>query len=206
MSKPVLCLDFDGVLHSYMSGWQGADVIPDPPVPGAWRFMKQAQEHFRVAVFSSRTSQPGGLAAMRVYVWRGLLEEFGRDALDVFELIEWPLEKPPALVSIDDRALTFDGSWPSVASLRRFQPWNKRKPIADDMAVTVDREAGTVEICGVRYEFDVFRFLGLGEVGRAYRLVGRRDGVVTLEFLDGDGADAVTCDVTVTQHAANLES
>lgn len=37
-------------------------------------------------------------------------------------------------------------------------------------------------------------------------LVGLRDGVVTLEFLDGDGADAVTCDVTVTQYAANLES
>jgi hypothetical protein len=206
MSKPVLCLDFDGVLHSYMSGWQGADVIPDPPVPGAWQFIARAQEHFRVAIFSSRTGQPGGLDAMRSYVWRGLRLDLGATALGVFELIEWPLEKPPALVSIDDRALTFDGSWPSVASLRRFQPWNKRKPIADDMAVMVDREAGTIEICGVRYEFDVFRFLGLGEVGRAYRLVGRRDGVVTLEFLDGDGADAVTCDVTVTQHAAKLES
>ena len=29
MSKPILCLDFDGVLHSYTSGWRGAR-IPDP--------------------------------------------------------------------------------------------------------------------------------------------------------------------------------
>ena len=31
--KPILCLDFDGVIHSYISGWKGADVIPDPLKP-----------------------------------------------------------------------------------------------------------------------------------------------------------------------------
>ena len=29
MAKPILCLDFDGVIHRYDSGWKGADVIPD---------------------------------------------------------------------------------------------------------------------------------------------------------------------------------
>ena len=40
MSKPILCLDFDGVIHSYASGWKGADVIPDAAVPGAMEFLR----------------------------------------------------------------------------------------------------------------------------------------------------------------------
>lgn len=55
MSKPTLCLDFDGVLHSYSSGWKGADIIPDPPVAGAADFIIEAQQHFIVAVYSSRS-------------------------------------------------------------------------------------------------------------------------------------------------------
>ena len=38
MRKPILCLDFDGVLHTYSSGWKGADVIPDPPTPAVADF------------------------------------------------------------------------------------------------------------------------------------------------------------------------
>jgi hypothetical protein len=126
MAKPILCLDFDGVIHSYTSGWKGADVISDPPVPGAMEFIASAVNHFRVAIFSSRSNQPGGLNAMQDYVHRHLCAHHQGDGHDIFDLLEWPVEKPAALVTIDDRAITFTGVWPAIDDLKNFKPWNKK--------------------------------------------------------------------------------
>jgi len=120
MSKPILCLDFDGVIHSYSSGWKGADVIPDPPVPGAIEFIRAALEHFDVQIYSSRSHQSGGVNAMREWLLRH------SDDGVLVEAIGWPDCKPSAMISIDDRALTFDGTWPAIDTLKAFQPWNKR--------------------------------------------------------------------------------
>jgi hypothetical protein len=128
--KPILCLDFDGVIHSYSSGWKGADVIPDPPVAGALQFIAEALNHFRVAVFSSRSHQPGGQTAMREWLGRWSVDpNFGMPCdfdHGTWGAIEWPLEKPAAFVTIDDRAITFDGTWPAIDALQAFKPWNKR--------------------------------------------------------------------------------
>jgi hypothetical protein len=40
MNAPILCLDFDGVIHSFKSGWKGAGKIPDPPVEGAIEWIR----------------------------------------------------------------------------------------------------------------------------------------------------------------------
>jgi hypothetical protein len=128
MHKPILCLDFDGVIHSYTSGWKGADVIPDQPVPGAIAFMLGAMEHFRVMVFSSRSNQPRGINAMRYWLKENAGPSCWYDgpAGPGLENIEWPTEKPAAFLTIDDRAMTFDGTWPQFETLLTFKPWNKR--------------------------------------------------------------------------------
>jgi len=119
-SKLILCVDFDGVINSYVTGWRGADVINDPPVPGAIEFLRKATQHFDVHVHSSRSHQPGGVAAMRHYI-----AAHGGDALAA--QITFPDHKPPAFLSIDDRALTFTGIFPAIEQLKSFRPWNKRE-------------------------------------------------------------------------------
>lgn len=123
MSKPIICLDFDGVLHSYTSGWKGADVVSDPVVPGAIEWMREACKHFDLRIYSSRSHQPGGRAAMMGAIARWNDETPG----DGSEL-KWScaVDKPPAFVTIDDRAITFMGTFPTIDALKSFKPWNKQ--------------------------------------------------------------------------------
>lgn len=129
MSKPILCVDFDGVIHSYTSGWKGADVVSDPPVPGALQWLERATETFDVQVYSSRSSQPGGIEAMVTWMlyWSGVIS--WAKQRDFVPDISFPTQKPAAFLTIDDRAICFDGNWDALdpVELARFKPWNKRE-------------------------------------------------------------------------------
>ena len=120
MSKPILCLDFDGVIHSYSSGWKGAEIIPDPPVPGAIDFIRDALGYFDVQIYSSRSGQSGCINAMQAWLFTH------SDDYKLVDAVGWPDAKPAAFITIDDRALTFDGTWPRIADLKNFKPWNKK--------------------------------------------------------------------------------
>lgn len=120
MNKPILCLDFDGVCHSYASGWKGAAIIPDPPVVGMWEFLWRAVDVFEVNIFSSRSNQVGGLEAMRQWFVDHASEKEREELIDK---LVFPREKPAAMVGIDDRVLTFRGEWPDVEELRGFRTW-----------------------------------------------------------------------------------
>ncbi len=130
MPKPILCVDFDGVIHSYTSGWKGACQIPDPPVKGALPWLWKASEWWDVQIYSSRTKEPGAIEAMRVWLFRHANLAFGDDdaAERFLSCITFPEQKPPAVLTIDDRAITFEGEWSELdpCALLDFKPWNKR--------------------------------------------------------------------------------
>ena len=117
--RRTICVDFDGVIHSYTSGWKGVDIIPDPPVEGAIEWLQEMVKHFQVAIFSSRSSNGGAIIAMRVY-----LEKHGLPR-DVLRKINFPTTKPAAHLSIDDRGFCFTGAFPGADEISAFKPWYK---------------------------------------------------------------------------------
>ncbi|CQR74770.1 hypothetical protein SOV_07980 [Sporomusa ovata DSM 2662] len=115
MAKTVV-LDFDGVIHSYTSGWQGIDSIPDPPVDGIKEAIGNIRKHYKVVVVSTRCFQEGGLEAVREWL----------DKHDIFvdEVLAY---KPPAIVYVDDRALTFDGDAKGLLhKIKTFRTWQNK--------------------------------------------------------------------------------
>jgi len=151
---PILCLDFDGVIHSYDSGWQGPRTISDPPVPGALEFIAKAADAFDLQIYSSRSKHWFGRWAMKRWLVRQYVDigrEYPEDPIPewwadqvyktwsmepwdhearragraIIRKIAWPTSKPPALVTLDDRAVTFTGTWPEIDALKAFKPWNR---------------------------------------------------------------------------------
>lgn len=116
MSKQTVVFDFDGVIHSYTSGWQGATVVPDPPVPGIKEAIADIREAgYKVVVVSTRCNTIPGMEAITKY-------------LDEHEIVVDAVlkDKPPAIVYIDDRAICFDGRPETLVNkIKVFKPWNK---------------------------------------------------------------------------------
>ena len=111
--KPILCLDFDGVIHSYDHGWQDGTIY-GTVVSGFFDWLKVAQEHFTIVIYSSRSKTPEGIAEMKKWLTaQNELYLAGSDKVDIFDgtAIAFASEKPPAFLTIDDRALQFNGNW-----------------------------------------------------------------------------------------------
>lgn len=140
-SKYIICCDFDGVLHSYTSGWQGhSSIIKDGPVPGAMEWVTQIarDERFELAIYSSRSKEAGGRIAMSDWLhthltkffenWGGLDHQNARVwAEKVVARLTFPTQKPAASMTIDDRAFHFQGRFPTPEWLLGFKPWTKLK-------------------------------------------------------------------------------
>ncbi|MCA9126431.1 MAG: hypothetical protein KDB22_05070 [Planctomycetales bacterium] len=110
-TRRTICLDFDGVIHSYRSGWCGIESIPDPPIHGTDRAIERLRQEYRVVVHSARCATQAGREAIENWLLK--------HQIVVDEVCE---HKPPAMVYIDDRAIRFQGDWSNaIAELRQFR-------------------------------------------------------------------------------------
>lgn len=132
--KPILCIDFDGVIHSYEKGWQDG-VIYGTATPGFFAWAIEAAKLFKLVVYSSRSKHPKGAMAMGEAISKWSIDAVRSgevsgdyDWAEIFSNIEFASKKPPAFLTIDDRAICFDGSWAQLtpATLLQFKPWNMK--------------------------------------------------------------------------------
>lgn len=129
--RPIVCVDFDGVLHSFTSGWCGITEIPDAPVLGAIEWLQRlvAYGGISVCVHGYRSRTRAGREAMRTWLLSNGMsaEQIG--------LIHWPEHKPAATVTIDDRSYRYNGDyWPSPQWLGAFKPWWERPPAKEQQS------------------------------------------------------------------------
>ena len=76
MAKTVV-FDFDGVIHSYTSGWLGETTIPDPPVPGIREALKEIHgAGYEVVVVSTRCATAKGKGAIEAWLYNNGLREY----------------------------------------------------------------------------------------------------------------------------------
>lgn len=114
--KQTVVFDFDGVIHSYTSGWKGKTIILDPPVPGIREAIRDIHAAgYEVVIVSTRCATAEGTDAIKN--WLKMYD------ITVDRVCK---EKPPAIVYIDDRAICFDGhSETLLEKISNFKPWNK---------------------------------------------------------------------------------
>ena len=117
---PTVVFDFDGVIHSYSSGWKGETTIPDPPVPGIDKALQDIKAAgYTVVVVSTRCSTQKGVDAINLWLHHNGLAQYIDTVCK---------EKPPAIVYVDDRAICFDGNASTLLDkISSFKPWYKKE-------------------------------------------------------------------------------
>ena len=112
--RPTLCLDFDGVIHSFKSDWIDDDVIVDPPEEGVVEAIDWFKDHgFVILVHSCRSKTESGIRAMEEY-----MDEHGIRYDKVCK------DKPTAHFYIDDHGFKFN-NWESA--LNYFNDYYTRR-------------------------------------------------------------------------------
>lgn len=139
MTKTVV-FDFDGVIHSYTSGWQGEGNVPDPPVQGIREALKEIHDAgYEVVVVSTRCATIRGHGAIEAWLYDNGLREY---------IDKVCKEKPPAIAYIDDRAICFDGHPETLLKkIQNFQPWYKMP--------TLTQPNKPLTCSGCKFEFEM---------------------------------------------------
>lgn len=118
MKKRVL-IDFDGVIHSYISGWVEG-MIPDDPIPGAIKWLRQLiiRPDIEPVIWTSRVhGRPDAPIQIRNWLYQHGLTPGEAEEITITS------EKMAAHMIIDDRGFRYQGVFPTPEDILNFEPW-----------------------------------------------------------------------------------
>ncbi len=120
--KKRLAIDVDGVLNPYtipFSQMKGSGL--EPMLPGTVEQLCEYVKHFEVYIFSTRCDPARPEKILTVSAW--LLS--GGVPREVVDQLIFTNVKQPVWLTLDDRAVQFKGTWPTVEEIEAFKPWNR---------------------------------------------------------------------------------
>jgi len=125
-TRRTIAVDFDGVLHKYVSPWVAPHVIADGPVDGALPWLHQMIQTFDVVIFSTRCKTWRGRRAIRRWIREHSVDHhWSCTEARGLKFLRYSYKKVPGLVYVDDRAYRFEGSnFPTEKDVFRALPWN----------------------------------------------------------------------------------
>ena len=110
--KPIICIDFDGVLNNY-NGYDGDNL--GTPRPGAKEFLEKLSKKYIIIILSARRYT-------KIIKW-----------LNEYDMLQYVAEvtsiKPPARVYLDDRGIQFNGDYEkALKDIKNFKTyWEVKK-------------------------------------------------------------------------------
>lgn len=149
---PNICIDFDGVIHSYDKGWCEG-VIYGNVVPGFFEWAhRMLCNSFKLTVYSSRSAEDIGTSAMKTWLtneardWDMNNLDHPASASNIVPRLTFANVKPIAWLTIDDRAICFNGDWSapelSPENIGAFRAW-MNQPKNDQIGRRIDESAAT---------------------------------------------------------------
>jgi hypothetical protein len=130
-NKLTICIDFDGVIHDYKKGWQDGQIYGNV-TPGFFEWAEEAGKYFKLVIYSTRSRSPEEILGMQAWLAteKTLWGAFGHSSIvneSITTQFEFAHQKPKAFLTIDDRAIRFEGNWQdpelSIDALRNFKSW-----------------------------------------------------------------------------------
>lgn len=161
--KLTISVDFDGAIHSHRFGWQGGEIL-GRVVPGFFEWLESATRTFSIVIYSATPRTQQGVTEMRRWLtakYKEWLQEQDRKdiPLSAHDVV-FTNEKPAAWLSIDDRAIRFEGNWKDpeldIEAMRNFQSWKDApKPPTKPFVQITQHPQNVTAVQGQPVEFSV---------------------------------------------------